>query len=151
MIDWVTVSLALYLAGHFVCFVISRLIAGRNATYSLPRTIWAFLSSWISLPVITAVFGVSPSSFVGSRNFYLTSIMMSAIFLFIFRNQTAAEKKSSTKKALMNMIAEEGYAALTNEIPKSQNPYRLPNTEVEDLERADYWNRGYVLAEKRKK
>jgi hypothetical protein len=34
-------------------------------------------------------------------------------------------------------------------VPKSANPYRFPNTAEENSTFAAYWDRGYVVAEKR--
>lgn len=95
MIDWISVTLALYLVGHLVCFGVCRLIAGQYQSYTLTRTVLAFLLSWISLPIITAALGVSPSSFLGSRNFYLASILTSALLLFILNNKSKSKVSSS--------------------------------------------------------
>ncbi len=61
------------------------------------------------------------------------------------------KEKDPAKIALMNQIAEEGFMAFADGLMKSRNPYRYPNVEVENLELIDYWDRGYVLAENRKK
>lgn len=138
--------------------------ASKGATWGL--TILIFLLSVAVLSAAKVIRYQAISDSVGTPITPRNPLDMGGGFVFAwlfysFLNRTKKENVASTKKchkekdpakiAIMNKIAEEGYTAFTNGIPKTSNPYRSPNIEEENLDYIDYWDRGYVLAENRKK
>lgn len=151
--SWISASLALYSVSHLQCFGVSRLVAGRYKTYTIASTVLGFFVSLISLTVVNGLMGTPPSAFIGTSAFYLASFTFSALMLFALGKKLdpAVESVKQQLKVTKNRIAQEGFNAFTSERPKGSNPYRIPNVETENTDYVDYWDRGFILAEKRNK
>jgi hypothetical protein len=87
--------------------------------------------TWIGLSILTSPFGLVISCF------------------FIWRDTQAACKELLHPRKEVNRVAEEGDLAYRAGTSKLANPYRFPNASEEHPRFAEYWDRGYSVAERR--
>jgi len=71
--------------------------------------------------------------------------------IFIRSASLLLNEQSKDSLADKNRIAEEGDKAFQSGLPRSSNPYRLSTAPVENLKFIDFWDRGFTVAENRKK
>ncbi len=123
---------------------------GNLSSIAFAISLLCFLAFYALLWIQAARLNKSPILWAGGA--LLTSPFGPLLTYILIRGDTkTACHRIAYPLEEMNRIGEEGDLAFQAKFPKSNNPYRFPNTEQENLIFADYWDRGYAVAEKRKK
>lgn len=148
MTSWIANSVALNVVPHLTMFGIAWFFYTYFKKYKIHQLVIGYVLSILGLTVITALQNISPSTFLDSKSFYVASICLSCLVLLIFGKKIDKEEELKKKqaKANMNRIAEEGNNAFINGQTRNTNPYKMSDTTKEN---AEYWERGYALAEKK--
>jgi hypothetical protein len=118
------------------------------AVNALSASVLCLLIYYVLLGIQAARLKKSPILWVGLS--VLSSPMGPFISCFLIRGDTKeACKEILFPREEMNRIAEEGDRACQAGVSRAANPYSSPNTLDPNGTFADYWERGYHVAERR--